>query len=1021
MKNPPKPLHADGHGLSGTPTLAPLALAAALFGVATGAYAQETPESGTQPATKDDVKTPDQEADKSNTKKTSSADVEEVLIVGTRASLESAINRKKKASTVVDSIVAEDIASFPDKNIGEALQRITGVQLSRDFGEGTQVSIRGVEPDLNRVEINGTTVLGNGGSGQRGADFRELASELVKSIDVFKGFTASMTEGGVGGTVSIETIKPLDLEKPLFAGTMSEQYLDTTDTWHPRANLTTGSKFFGDRFGALLNVTYDRNDTRGDYLRNTEWVRLADFDSATNPGKTVEDPLYSGYDTYDSCSALTDSTELSACRTQFYDYSPRIPRYGVWIREDKRTSAMATLQYQLTDKLDVYLEGNYNERDNHLIDYNYTIDLTSATRYQSGTVTTDANHNVTSLTTAETFPTATTGAYGIFGSAKRDFAYHQDSKYLSSGFTYNGDKLLIKGLAGTSKGTTVGDTNNISISASIPGIGITLNPKTGVPYFSFPEGYDPQSIDTYSSIGPSLQYRPTEVTVTEDQGKLDFDYTTDWTFLSHIKTGAQYRKSRSLSYAGGGYLTTDGVTVPSANVTTNVSLGTTTDLSTSTSPIWSPERLHDFLAASQERTPGKFFDAPGFNRSGLPNNWLAMGYGAVPAFFDVSGFDHDSVRNAIGTDGLSYKQIPAFDITETIDAEYLQGDFETSLAGKPILGNFGLRYVTTKDDALGSNTIRQYRQSGTTDLGDPVYETVVVGSQILTIHNEYHDALPSVNVTMEFTPTLQSRIGWAKVMARPKPTDLVPNSNCLFDVTDEGLADDEADTCSAGNPDLKPYRADQYDINLTWYANKDTMLSAALFYKDIKTYILASTTVTGVDFFHDGVLYDVKQPINGSGAQIGGIELSAQTAFTFLPYPFNGLGVVLNYTGSDAKDVGLYNSLNGEELSFPGLSKSTYNAILYYDQGPLNVRFAYNRRSKWLSSAAERSGNPSFRDGSAYLDAKATWRFLDTGWSMFVEGKNLTGETERTTSGDIRMGDLSYSGRRYFAGVSWKY
>ncbi|WP_334181416.1 TonB-dependent receptor plug domain-containing protein [Novosphingobium sp.] len=110
----------------------------------------------------------------------------QIVVVGTRASLESAIARKRGADTVADSIVAEDVSQFPDKNIGEALQRITGVQLQREFGEGVAVSIRGVEPDLNRVEINGVSLLGNSGSGERGADFRELASELVKSIDVFK-------------------------------------------------------------------------------------------------------------------------------------------------------------------------------------------------------------------------------------------------------------------------------------------------------------------------------------------------------------------------------------------------------------------------------------------------------------------------------------------------------------------------------------------------------------------------------------------------------------------------------------------------------------------------------------------------------------------------------------------------------------------------------------------------------------------------------------------------------------------
>ncbi|PSJ20311.1 TonB-dependent receptor, partial [Halomonas sp. ND22Bw] len=106
--------------------------------------------------------------------------VDEVVVVGTRSSLQSAMNRKRSASTVSDSIVADDIGQFPAKNVGEALGRVPGVQLSRDFGEGNAVSIRGVEPDLNRVEVNGVSVLSTAGNlnvyggGGRSNDFREL-------------------------------------------------------------------------------------------------------------------------------------------------------------------------------------------------------------------------------------------------------------------------------------------------------------------------------------------------------------------------------------------------------------------------------------------------------------------------------------------------------------------------------------------------------------------------------------------------------------------------------------------------------------------------------------------------------------------------------------------------------------------------------------------------------------------------------------------------------------------------------
>lgn len=166
-----------------------------------------------------------------------------MVVPGTRKSIASAIGRKKGASTVSDSIVAEDIGEFPDKNVGEALSRITGVQLTRDFGEGTQVAIRGVEPNLNRVELNGMSILSSNGTAGRGAELRELPAELIKSIDVIKGVTADLTEGGVGGSVLIKTNKPLDFKKFTVASTLSGEHATSRGGVQPRASLliTTAS------------------------------------------------------------------------------------------------------------------------------------------------------------------------------------------------------------------------------------------------------------------------------------------------------------------------------------------------------------------------------------------------------------------------------------------------------------------------------------------------------------------------------------------------------------------------------------------------------------------------------------------------------------------------------------------------------------------------------------------------------------------------------------------------------------
>lgn len=941
-------------------------------------------------------------------------ELHEVVVVGTRASLQSAIDRKKRASTVVDSIVAEDIAQFPDKNIGEALQRITGVQLARDFGEGAQVSIRGIDPNLNRVEINGVSILGNNGTGERGADFREFASELVASIDVFKGFTADMTEGGVGGTVSIQTRRPLEIADTLIAATASGEYQDTMDEVRPRGNVTFADKLFDDRFGFIVNVTYDHVDTRGDFLRNTEWVRMADFDRS--PEKTTVNPRFESF-TMAQCNGITVADDRTACQTQYYDYSPRIPRYGIWTRSDERLSGMATLQFQATDALDFVVEVQANERSNRLIDNNYSIDLTAATRIASAQ--TDANHNVIALTTAATAPNATTGAGNIFGTSRRDFAYDQQSRYYSGGFNWDLDRLQVTGLAVHSEATTDTESNNVSISATIPSIQIALQPGTGVPLFTFPANCDPQVASTYAAGcnglragGAGIQYRPEEYETSEDQFKLDFDLEVEMPLITMVEFGGQYRESGSLAYKGGGYTRPDGVVVPSANITQNVTVGAANDFSNPNQQVWTAQRLMDFIAAAQMQTEGKFFDASDLNRAGIPNSWLTPDFAAVGDYFDLSGFNHRWVRTANG-----YAQIPSHDIQEEITATYLKANFATTLFGKSVTGNVGVRYVETKDESTGTFLIRERRPAD-----NPAgFVDVNVGTVETSIDNKYRDVLPSFNVSLQITPTIVSRFGYAKVLARPKPSDLVPSANCLFDRTAAGSTDSDPDDCTAGNPDLKPYRADQFDLDTGWYPNPDTLLSAALFYKNVKTFVLDRQLRPNVDFFHDGTLFDVRQPINGAGAKIFGAELSAQTAFTFLPAPFDGLGGIVNYTYSDANDVGLTNSLTGEELTFPHLSEHSYNVIAYYDKGPLNVRLAYNGRTEYLRAAAERSGNPVFNDGSEYLDAKLTWRFQHPQLSLFIEGKNLTGQTERTTSGDIRMADYSYPGRRYFAGASIKF
>jgi TonB-dependent receptor len=274
---------------------------------------------------------------------------------------------------------------------------------------------------------------------------------------------------------------------------------------------------------------------------------------------------------------------------------------------------------------------------------------------------------------------------------------------------------------------------------------------------------------------------------------------------------------------------------------------------------------------------------------------------------------------------------------------------------------------------------------------------------------------------------LSLRGGVSKNIARPKIRDLQPTGSCNF--LQEGMEQYVIDElglepiCTVGNPDLDPYRAWSYDFEAAYYPDDETELRFGVFYKDIETFILDGSVQSGsqVDYFGVGRTAFLRQKQNGEGAKLYGFEVSAQTPFTFLPAPFDGFGGQVNYTYSDADDVNLFNELFQQDLPFPGLSENSYNVVLYYDKGAWNGRLAYDYRSEWLVRAADRSGNPVFREAEGYLDGRLGYKFNEN-FSVFVEGKNLTDQEERTTAGSrVRLGDLDWYGRRYFVGGSYTF
>jgi TonB-dependent receptor len=222
--------------------------------------------------------------------------VQTVQVVGTRRSQQSSIERKKNAATAMDSIVAEDVGTLPDRNIGEAISRMAGIALDRgDFGEGVNVSVRGNGPELTRVELDGQAVSSaggtdmNGGGDGRGTEFRQLSADLIKSVDVVKGSTADMTEGSLGGGIIIKTRTGLDFKKPFVSLRVAGTQSNLNKKWEPDTNLILSNKYLGGRLGVLLNASSITLDNESHQMQNSQsgnggLIRPLDFDQS--PEKT---------------------------------------------------------------------------------------------------------------------------------------------------------------------------------------------------------------------------------------------------------------------------------------------------------------------------------------------------------------------------------------------------------------------------------------------------------------------------------------------------------------------------------------------------------------------------------------------------------------------------------------------------------------------------------------------------------------------------------------------------------------
>ncbi len=932
---------------------------------------------------------------------------EVIEVKGIRFSQRSALDRKKMAGTITDSLVAEDIGMFPDKNVGEALQRIPGVQLDRDFGEGQQISIRGVEPGLLRVEVNNVTAQGFGGS--RAVDFRDMAAELIKSLDVIKGSEARLTEGGIGGTVQVNTRKPNEFKENFLSATAEGQFNDLIDDPSNKFNVT-GVYKFNDDLGVLVNVTKSLKNTMIHAIRNTEWARFADYDNS--PEKTFTDAAYA--DVTDK-AACADTADQAACEQQWWDFSPRLPRYGIWGREEDRLSSNAVVQYRLSDNFQVHAGYTYNTRDKEALDLNLHLETHSAARVNPDSVIVDDQHNVTYFESAAATVTNRT----------LQFAWDQTTEMFETGFEFDREAWRVEGLLAHSRSEQDIDSKDTHVTANgIAGVQVDLNAQ-GMPEWDFNTGYfvnpdDPTDTSDKFDVNDPASYRsrarykyaPSHDESDETMAKLDFTYIPDSDLITLVRFGAQVR---SQGYENANY---------QYNIIRDVGR-TYTNPETDESMEWTMDDQIALITGNTFQSP-QLFDG------------YSLGVNTIGTYQAINTYPFIEDIQAVANDFTTRQDLVVrtgnYDVQVDTQAVYLQANFESELAGMRLWGNIGARYVETETAANGDVFERiivdQLDEDGNV-LVDEVTGEPLPGVEDTdhpdtfngrkTVEEEYSDFLPSLNLNLAIIEDeLVLYMGTAKVMSRPKITDLNVNASCTIYRTSRNELDDLRDYCTAGNPALQPYRANQFDVALNWYPDENSIISGAYFVKDITSWVINAETRFDVDFFNDGRTFDVRQKINGSGVTTKGVELQASTIFTWLPEPFNGLGGAINYTRMSADDVGLFNSLTGKELPFPSQSENSYNLTAFYETDDWSFRMAYNYRDEYLVAASDRSGNPVFVEDSGYLDAKFIYNITEN-FRAYVDGRNLTGEVKAYTAGPRRLSDLQWSGREYSVGVIYQF
>ena len=994
--------------------------------------------------------------------------IEEIVVTGTRRTIQDSIQLKRDSVEIVDGLNADEIGALPALSIGEALETVTGAATHRENGGATEVAIRGLGPYLGTTTVN--VRESTNGSGNRAVNFSIFPSELFNSIAIHKTQSASYIEGAVSGQVQLTTRRPIEYgdQRAQFSLKGSAHPDDANIDGQSNGHRTTFSYInsweteglgnIGVSFGGQLR---DDSNPEAEATHTTGGGRfeacvLESFDSTAQPLDTSGRCDENGSDPDLSNDQLQDLIDSSPNYNSVADipfaYIPRDRQFRRNTTDDDRQAFFGAIQWQPSDRLEFMADFQQSERDQKELrqdlqfggTQNNLRDVVSDPRtglLQSFVADTDIRSKTTDFVRFEEYEGA---GLNIAWQATDNLEVSFDAAFADTRRTETDVEVRL-----AANEVLVTDPDDISnreefwvrfdVNASGTD-GLTLPTVLSTDGSS---SRDPASLLDFDINDPRYFTAKDRVQVrarqqirehTIDALRLDLSWYTELGFVNNIQGGVRVS---SLEYRTfGGNRSRAGI-----NRWDDEDLDGVPHGSNNTPEI----RAAVFNAANncgQSSFPEPDFLSQSRGGKDLITFAHGIGTGTGWATFDHGCLLDELLVNYGGRSAIRYEngiETNSIDLTEDVTAFYLQANYESLVSDRPVRGNFGVRVVQTDVDSIG------YRTPLTVIQEDGLYFVEQVsGAEYESVlqTNSYTEVLPSLTFIMDVNDDWVFRAGAFKGISRPDPHSY-GNSRSIntndSDDPDSGYTSLEEAVhgiSSPGNPKLQALPSWNVDVGVEWYANEDTLLAAGVYWKRFQGAF--ENAYQPEDILIDGnvVTGSVRTTqVSDRKSNLNGIEITATHSFDYLPGFLGGFGGKLSYNYADS-DFEFEDGHGGDGIAFDangnpiprlgllppaglwGLSRHTSATQIYWQNDRINVQVIYKARSRYFQGFG--------RDTTARVRYVADYNTLDVrlrvdvtdNIELSLEGINLLSEPRmdyRALVGQV-VQTLEY-GPRVFAGV----